>query len=62
MKEKIQHPDIVLTQNTGGLTMKKNVTLSCPDGYELACARESESEKCCCCCVSVVPAIRQSSS
>ena len=62
MKEEIQHPDILLTLNTGGLTMKKNVTLSCPDGYELACMKERQSDKCCCCCVSVTSPIRQSSS
>ena len=62
MKEKLRHPDIVLTPNTGGLTMKKKVTLSCPDGYELACMKERESDKCCCCCISVTSPIRQSSS
>jgi|GEM_PF-6484715 len=62
MNMKVRHPDILLTLNTGGLIMKKDVTLSCPDGYELACTKDRESDKCCCCCVSVVSPIRESSS
>lgn len=59
---KIEYSDIWLTLGTGGLTMKKNVTLSCPEGYELACMKERESDKCCCCCISVTSPIRESSS
>lgn len=62
MNMKTEHPEILLTVNTGGLTMKKNVTLSCPEGYELACMEERESDKCCCCCISVTSPIRGSSS
>ena len=62
MNGKIQYWDSLVTLNTGRLTMKKNVTLSCPDGYELAYMKDRESDKCCCCCVSVVSPIRQSSS
>ncbi len=40
--------------------MKKDVTLSCPDGYELACTKDRESDKCCCCCVGVISPIRKS--
>ncbi len=40
--------------------MKKEATLSCPDGYELACTKDRESDKCCCCCVGVISPIRKS--
>ena len=53
--------DISLPPKTGGLTMKEDITLTCPDGYELACTKDGESDKCCCCCVGVVPPIRKSS-
>ncbi len=59
--EHFHSPDIFLQPKTGGLTMEKDVTLSCPDGYELACMRDRESDKCCCCCVGVVSPIRKSS-
>jgi len=42
--------------------MKKDLTLSCPKGYEIACVRNRETDKCCCCCVSVVSPINKSSS
>ncbi len=47
--------------NRGGFTMEKDVTLSCPDGYELTCMRDRKSDKCCYCCVSIVSPIRKSS-
>jgi hypothetical protein len=52
--------DIFLRLKKGGLTMKKDATLSCPDGYELACMKDRESDKCCCCCVGVISPIRKS--
>ena len=39
----------------------EDITLSCPDGYELACMKASEEDKCCCCCVSVTSPSRRSS-
>jgi hypothetical protein len=38
----------------------EDITLSCPDGYELACMKASDEDKCCCCCVSVTSPSRTS--
>ena len=45
----------------GGCAME-DMTLSCPDGYELACMKASDEDKCCCCCVSVTSPSRTSRS
>jgi hypothetical protein len=31
----------------------KNITLNCPDGYELACMKAGDEDRCCWCCVRV---------
>jgi hypothetical protein len=38
----------------------EDITLSCPDGYELSCMKASDEDRCCCCCVSVVSPNRSS--
>jgi len=38
----------------------ENNTLSCPDGYQLTCMKDSDTDRCCCCCVRVVSPIRSS--
>jgi hypothetical protein len=38
----------------------EDITLSCPDGYQLACMKDSDEDRCCCCCVGVVSPIRSS--
>jgi hypothetical protein len=43
----------------GGCAME-DIILSCPDGYELACMKASDKDKCCCCCVSVTSPSRTS--
>jgi hypothetical protein len=31
-----------------------DIILSCPDGYKLACAKDSKNDRCCFCCVRIV--------
>lgn len=38
----------------------EDITLSCPDGYQLTCMKASDENRCCCCCVRVVSPIRSS--
>lgn len=56
-----QESDVSLHPGGGGVTMKEDVTLSCPERYELFCTKDGDTEKCCCCCVSVVSPIRKTS-
>jgi hypothetical protein len=30
-----------------------DIVLSCPDGYQLACAKDSKKDRCCFCCVHI---------
>jgi hypothetical protein len=36
----------------------ENITLRCPDGYQLTCMKDSDEDRCC--CVHVVSPIRSS--
>jgi hypothetical protein len=37
-----------------------DIILSCPDGYQLACAKDSDKDRCCWCCVRVASHSRSS--
>jgi hypothetical protein len=37
-----------------------DINLSCPDGYQLSCRKDSNEDRCCFCCVRVVAPARSS--